>query len=339
MIWIWFGLDGTGIDRAGEFHSILGPVLMITFAFLGNTLFLTILVAMLTNTFSIITSNAIQEIQYRRTVLTFMGVKSDAIFAYMPPFNLLALVILLPAKFFISPRYFHKINVQAVRILNAPTLLIISLYERHSLWVPDRYKNTRVRTMSIDWKHENGPRTMSSLWWSQKFQFWDFSRFSVHGDIQAVFEETPDDQPPPQTPADTPPSPEQELRRDLLYYNHDTGFSTDENSPQSKLKRRKSKKLDKNTILRREFFDADEEQEADDHPAGYTKVTKAARKDSIVDYETPHIGTQEANVRLQKLEDSVQRIEALLLQLIDNDGDDEDVTQQQLKHDIEVEQV
>ena len=43
MLWIWFGLDGTGIPRSTEFHLILGPVLMVTFAFLGNTLFLTIL--------------------------------------------------------------------------------------------------------------------------------------------------------------------------------------------------------------------------------------------------------------------------------------------------------
>ncbi|CCD47140.1 hypothetical protein BofuT4_P002990.1 [Botrytis cinerea T4] len=43
MLWIWFGLDGTGITTSAQFHWLLGPILMVTFAFLGNTLFLTIL--------------------------------------------------------------------------------------------------------------------------------------------------------------------------------------------------------------------------------------------------------------------------------------------------------
>ncbi len=38
MLWIWFGLDGTGVQRSVEMHWLLGPALMIMFAFLGNTL-------------------------------------------------------------------------------------------------------------------------------------------------------------------------------------------------------------------------------------------------------------------------------------------------------------
>jgi uncharacterized metal-binding protein len=79
MLWVWFGLDGTGIQRSTEFHWLLGPILMVTFAFLGNTLFLTILVSMLSSTFANIVANANAEIQFRRAVLTLEGVKSDAI--------------------------------------------------------------------------------------------------------------------------------------------------------------------------------------------------------------------------------------------------------------------
>jgi hypothetical protein len=134
MLWIWFGLDGTGIDRSTDFHLILGPVLMVTFAFIGNTLFLTILVSMLSNTFSKIAANATAEIQFRRAVLTFEGIKSDAIFAYRPPFNVLAVLILVPLRFILSARWFHKVHVFAVRFLNAPILLIIAIYERNRLW-------------------------------------------------------------------------------------------------------------------------------------------------------------------------------------------------------------
>lgn len=176
MLWVWFGLDGTGIQRSVEFHWLLGPVLMVTYAFLGNTLFLTILVSMLSNTFSNIVANAHSEIQFRRAVLTFEGVKSDAIFAYQPPFNILALVIMLPLKFFVTPRWFHKINVGAVRTINFPILLFLGFYERRNLWVTPR--NTNLNSTNP------GGNTRRSRWW-------DFSRFSVHGDIQACFESEP----------------------------------------------------------------------------------------------------------------------------------------------------
>ncbi|KAM0716112.1 hypothetical protein Q7P37_008626 [Cladosporium fusiforme] len=169
MLWIWFGLDGTGVQRSAEMHWLLGPTLMITFAFLGNTLFLTILVAMLSNTYTNLASNATAEIQFRRAVLTFEGVKSDAIFAYRPPFNVVALFVLLPLKMILTDRWFHKINVTAVRVLNAPILMIISLYERRYLW-------KRSRFFSPPRKHN-----WLTLW----------EHFGAHGDLQAVFDNEP----------------------------------------------------------------------------------------------------------------------------------------------------
>jgi hypothetical protein len=145
---------------------ILGPALIITFAFLGNTLFLTILVAILTNTFSKIIANEAAEIQFRRAVLTFQGVKSDAIFSYPPPFNIAALVILLPLKFIVGPLGFHHINVAVIRAINAPLLLIIGLWERRRVWAR-RSKSSRLRS----WRY--------------------FPGLSPHGDIQVVFGSEP----------------------------------------------------------------------------------------------------------------------------------------------------
>jgi hypothetical protein len=144
---------------------ILGPTLIITFAFLGNTLFLTILVAILTNTFSKIISNEAAEVQFRRAVLTFQGVKSDAIFSYPPPFNIAAMLILLPIKFVVGPLAFHQINVAAIRVVNAP-ILLIGLWERRSVWAR-RSKSSRLRS----WRY--------------------FPGLSPHGDIQVVFGSEP----------------------------------------------------------------------------------------------------------------------------------------------------
>jgi len=174
MLYVWFGLDGTGIQKSLDFHWLLGPLLMVMFAFLGNTLFLTILVSMLSHTFSNIVQNANSEIQFRRAVLTLEGVKSDAIFAYQPPLNVLALLILLPLKLMVSPRWFHKVNVTAIRVLNAPILLIIGWYDRKFLWKPAKPKAYELQSKA-----------------RSRLSFWDFSRFSVHGDIQAVFDSEP----------------------------------------------------------------------------------------------------------------------------------------------------
>jgi hypothetical protein len=193
MLWIWFGLDGTGLTRSVDFHLILGPVLMVTFAILGNTLFLTILVSMLSNTFSQIVANSTAEIQFRRAVLTFEGVKSDAIFAYRPPFNLLALFILVPLKFILSPRWFHKVHITAVRVLNAPFLFLICTYERQYLWKSRIVKPPHGAPLK---------RRISSIF--------NFSHFGVHGDIQAVF-----DTEPPQTLLDEIEE-EDELDDDIL---------------------------------------------------------------------------------------------------------------------------
>ena len=173
LLWLWFGLDGTGIERADEFNPTIGPILMVSFTFLGSSLFLTILVAMLTSTFSAIISDQIAEIHFRRAVLTFAGVKSDSIFAYPPPFNIAAMCLLLPLKFVLTPRWFHKVNVSIVRTLNAPLLLFITFYERRRLW------HSAVKSK----ESRNGLlRSLLS---------WRFTGFSPHGDVQAVFEAPP----------------------------------------------------------------------------------------------------------------------------------------------------
>lgn len=52
---------------------------------------------------------------YRRAVSTVEGVKADALFSYQPPLNLLALVIMFPASYILTPRWFHKVNVFMIR--------------------------------------------------------------------------------------------------------------------------------------------------------------------------------------------------------------------------------
>ncbi|KAJ7708673.1 hypothetical protein B0H17DRAFT_1165735 [Mycena rosella] len=132
MLDLWFGLDASGFDKSTNFHPIFGPVLMVTYACLSNTLLLTVLVSILSNTFATINEDAAAEAMFRKAVSTIEGVKADSLFSYQPPVNLVALLIMLPASYILTPRWFHKVNVFMIRITSFPVLLIISLYERQA---------------------------------------------------------------------------------------------------------------------------------------------------------------------------------------------------------------
>ncbi|KAL4248089.1 Transient receptor potential calcium channel [Abortiporus biennis] len=132
MLDLWFGLDASGFDNATKFHPIFGPFMMITYACLSNTLLLTVLVSILSNTFTTINEDAAAEAMFRRAVSTIEGVKADSLFSYQPPVNLVALCIMLPASYILSPRWFHKVNVFMIRSTSFPILLFIALYERQA---------------------------------------------------------------------------------------------------------------------------------------------------------------------------------------------------------------
>ncbi|KAF8962728.1 hypothetical protein BDZ97DRAFT_1920296 [Flammula alnicola] len=125
MVQIWFGNTYLSFAQASSFHPLFGPILMTIFAALSNTLLLTILISILSNTVARIDANATQEYLFQYTITTIEGVKSDALFSYQPPFNILAFVILKPASWFLTPRALHSFNVFLIKLTSLPQLVII----------------------------------------------------------------------------------------------------------------------------------------------------------------------------------------------------------------------
>lgn len=80
LIFIFFGLDGSGIDESPKFDPILGPVLFVAFAALSNTLLTSVLVAILSTTYASIASDAAAEDMFRKAVACFEGVKANSLF-------------------------------------------------------------------------------------------------------------------------------------------------------------------------------------------------------------------------------------------------------------------
>ncbi|KZP22753.1 hypothetical protein FIBSPDRAFT_890108 [Athelia psychrophila] len=126
MVQIWFGNTYLSFAQAESFHPFFGPILMTGFACLANTLLLTILISILSNTVA-----RIDAYLFQHAITTIEGVNSDALFSYQPPFNLFAFLLLKPASWFLSPRALHSANVFLIKVSAFPILIIIGVYERH----------------------------------------------------------------------------------------------------------------------------------------------------------------------------------------------------------------
>ncbi|GAA5876322.1 hypothetical protein JCM3774_003722 [Rhodotorula dairenensis] len=179
LIFIFFGLDGSGIDESPKFDPILGPVLFVAFAALSNTLLTSVLVAILSTTYASIASDAAAEDMFRKAVACFEGVKANSLFDYLPPLNLIALFFMWPLSHFLSPRWFHKVNVFATRTLSLPILLLIALYERQSesgSFITEWFTRTKVALTG------KLPRR-----WADKLSLLE----GAHWECEAVFDYTP----------------------------------------------------------------------------------------------------------------------------------------------------
>ncbi|KAI0267672.1 hypothetical protein BC834DRAFT_54466 [Gloeopeniophorella convolvens] len=160
MVQIWFGNTYLSFGQASSFHPFFGPILMTGFAALSNTLLLTILISILSNTFARIDANANQEYLFQFTITTLEGVKSDALFSYQPPFNLLAFAILWPASWVLTPRALHTANVFLIRVTSFPILVTITLYERYCLTHSSVRESAQLAAQAI---YSSLPRPIKSL--------------------------------------------------------------------------------------------------------------------------------------------------------------------------------
>ncbi|WVF65343.1 hypothetical protein IAT40_000069 [Kwoniella sp. CBS 6097] len=177
LLEVYFGLDASGFEHAHTFHPFLGPILMVSYALLSNTLLLTVLVAILGNTFATINADAGAESMFRKAVSTLEGVKADAVFSYQLPFNLVAVVVMWPLSYILGPRWFHKVNVFMIRVTSMPVLLLIAMYDRQS------YREQSLMEQFGDFAERyvgNLPRKIKAAA--------GFENFGSRRDIETVFE-------------------------------------------------------------------------------------------------------------------------------------------------------
>ena len=110
-------------------YNILGKTILTLFLFICHFLIVTILITVLTNSFMAIVQNANEEHQFVFAVNTISMVKSDALFSYVAPTNVIAW-LLAPLRFLLPFRQFVRINRTVIKATHFPVLFLIYAYER-----------------------------------------------------------------------------------------------------------------------------------------------------------------------------------------------------------------
>ncbi|KAF2188253.1 hypothetical protein K469DRAFT_660883 [Zopfia rhizophila CBS 207.26] len=112
-----------------EDYNALGKTLLTLFLFICHFLIVTILITVLTNSFMAIVQNANEEHQFLFAVNTISMVKSDALFSYIPPTNIMGWLV-IPMKYCMSFPKFIRMNRLIIKVTHMPILFSIFLYER-----------------------------------------------------------------------------------------------------------------------------------------------------------------------------------------------------------------
>ena len=110
-------------------YNVLGKAIMAIFLTICHFLIVTILITVLTNSFMAIVKNAEEEHQFLFAVNTISMVKSDALFSYIPPTNVIGWA-LSPLRYLMPLRQYVKSNRTIIKVTHFPILFLIFFYER-----------------------------------------------------------------------------------------------------------------------------------------------------------------------------------------------------------------
>ena len=128
LLQILMGFTPAAWDRWTEYNT-LGKIILTLFLFIAHFLIVVILITVLTNSFMAIVKNANEEHQFVFAVNTIASVKSDALFSFVAPTNIVQWS-LAPLRYCLPFRQYVKVNRTIIKATHFPILFIIYAYER-----------------------------------------------------------------------------------------------------------------------------------------------------------------------------------------------------------------
>ena len=128
---IMMGFTPAAWDVWSDFNP-LGKLILAFFLVIAHFLIVTILISVLTNSFTAVVKNANEEHQYLFAINTISAVKSDALFSYVAPANCFGL-LLAPLRFLMPFQKYVLINRTIIKLTHWPVLFMIWAYEK--IWL------------------------------------------------------------------------------------------------------------------------------------------------------------------------------------------------------------
>ncbi|KAK4103695.1 hypothetical protein N658DRAFT_557482 [Parathielavia hyrcaniae] len=178
-------------------YNWLGKSLLGLFLVISHFIILALLVIVLSNSFTSLTSKASQEYHFTFAITTISMAKSEALFAYAAPGNLVAWA-LMPLRYCMPMNRFVQLNRAVLRATHFPLLLCIYLYEKYLL-APGVFEATDLvdRPSRGRFPAFSDPATVSAFF-SPSIRVRQESVVGFHKDraLEEVFRRAPDTRPP-----------------------------------------------------------------------------------------------------------------------------------------------
>ncbi|KAF9323357.1 hypothetical protein BG006_001544 [Podila minutissima] len=129
LLQVFFGSAFLGFEEASELSELFGAPLMVLFVAISVLMLYTLLISIFSQTFSEVSANAKEEFMFLFSVKVMEEVKSDALYEFQPPFNIMAGILVWPCSFVYDSIVVGKLSRVLLRFFYFPELICIWIFE------------------------------------------------------------------------------------------------------------------------------------------------------------------------------------------------------------------
>ncbi|KAF9167610.1 hypothetical protein DFQ26_003953 [Actinomortierella ambigua] len=142
LLQVFLGSAFEGFEEADDLGTF-GRPLMVFFVAVSAVFLYTLLISIFSQTFSEVSANAKEEFMFLFSLKVMEEVKSDEIYEFQPPFNIMAGIIIWPSQWIFGQYTVGRINRALLRFFYFPELVFIWVYEMVILRKQPQYLPTR----------------------------------------------------------------------------------------------------------------------------------------------------------------------------------------------------
>ena len=129
LVYVFFGAAGEGLKLAPRISPSLGPPLMVVFACMSDILLITSLISLLSNSLTRVMAHAREEYFFQYSVFVLDAAASKRLTYFIPPLNLLPLVLLRPLRLGLPAATVRSARIALLKATHWPFVAAIWGYE------------------------------------------------------------------------------------------------------------------------------------------------------------------------------------------------------------------